>query len=100
EFNGDLPSADEWDHAAGFFEQHEQPGPTVPPGRAWIDKPTPGPVHRAGAEADVNRFGLLDMAGNGREWTRTIITQAGEKRDLAAAPLAEGDKLILRGRNF
>jgi hypothetical protein len=100
EFNGDLPSEDEWDHAAGFFEQHGQDGPTIAPGRAWIDKPTPGPVHRAGAEADLNRFGLLDMAGNGREWTRTVLPRNGEKRDLTTGTLTEGDKLILRGRMF
>ena len=57
-------------------------------------------MKRINAEADVNRYGLLDMAGNGREWTRTILTRSGEKRDLASTPLGETDKLILRGRNF
>jgi formylglycine-generating enzyme required for sulfatase activity len=97
---GDIPSADEWDHASGFFDQQGQSTLTLPPGRAWIDKPAPGPVKRINAEADVNRYGLLDMAGNGREWTRTILTTSGEKRDLADSQLAGSDKLILRGRNF
>jgi serine/threonine protein kinase len=99
-FGGDLPSDDEWDHAVGFFDPHDQLTPTLPPGRAWVDKPDPGPVKRPTPEADVNRFGLLDMAGNGREWTRTVLTRTGEKRDLAAGPLADTDKLILRGRNY
>jgi serine/threonine protein kinase len=99
-FGGDLPSADEWDHACGFFDQQGLPTPTLSPGRAWIDRADPGPVKRAAGEADVNRFGLCDMAGNGREWTRTILTQNKERRDLQAAPLADGDKLILRGRNY
>jgi serine/threonine protein kinase len=99
-FGGDLPSAEEWDHAAGFFDQQGQATPTLSPGRAWIDKPAPGPVKRTTTEADVNRYGLLDMAGNGREWTRTVLAQSGTQRDLSAAPLADTDKLILRGRNF
>jgi serine/threonine protein kinase len=99
-FHGDLPSADEWDAASGFFDQQGQTGPTLAPGRAWVGKPEPGPVKRQASEADVNRYGLLDMAGNGREWTRTVLTRSGEKRDLNSGPLAEGDKLILRGRNF
>jgi serine/threonine protein kinase len=99
-FGGDIPSADEWDHAVGFFDQQGQATPTLPPGRAWIDKPAPGSVKRPAAEADVTRYGLLDVAGNGREWTRTVITRNGERRDLSAAPLAGTDKLILRGRNY
>jgi hypothetical protein len=100
EFEGDLPSADEWDHAAGLFDQQGQPTPTLPPGRAWIFEQAPGPVHRTGAKVDVNRYGLLDMAGNGREWTRTVIARDGQTRDLSAAPLSPTDKLILRGRMF
>jgi hypothetical protein len=99
-FGGDLPSEDEWDQAAGYFDQQGQPTPTLAPGRAWIGKPSPGPVHRPTAEADLNRYGLLDMAGNGREWTRTVYTRTGERRDLAAGPAAADDKLILRGRMY
>jgi formylglycine-generating enzyme required for sulfatase activity len=98
-FGGNLPSADEWDYASGVFDQQGQATPTLSPGRAWVDKPAPGPVKRA-TGADVNRYGLLDMAGNGREWTRTVLTRSGEKRDLSTGALADTDKLILRGRNF
>jgi hypothetical protein len=89
-FGGDLPSADEWDHAAGFFDQRGQATPTLPPGRAWVGKPTPGPVKRA--NPDVNRYGLLDMAGNGREWTHTIF--------IGIDPQVKTEKFILRGRMF
>ncbi|MCI0699927.1 MAG: bifunctional serine/threonine-protein kinase/formylglycine-generating enzyme family protein [Planctomycetia bacterium] len=99
-FGGDLPSADEWDHAAGVFDQGGQSTPTLPPGRAWIGMPVPGSVNRAERFADINRFGLLDMAGNGREWTRTVLTRSGEKRELGSVPLADTDKVILRGRNY
>lgn len=104
-FGGDLPTADEWDHAAGFHDPRELTGPTPPTGRAWIAQAAPGPVKR-GAESDLNQFGLLDMAGNGREWTRTVLGAAkdgrlGPRRDLGPddSP-SEGEKVILRGRNF
>jgi serine/threonine protein kinase len=100
EFGGDLPSEDEWDHAAGLFDQQGQPTPTLAPGRAWIHRGEPGLVHRTGTEVDVNRYGLLDMAGNGREWTRTVLARDGQRRDLATGPLTDTDKLILRGRRF
>ena len=99
-FGGDLPSEDEWDHAAGLFDVDRLPGLTLSPGRAWIDRPTPGPVRRTNPEPDLNRYDLRDMAGNGREWTRTVLTRSGERRDLSAGPLADTDKLILRGRNY
>ncbi|MBP3955833.1 protein kinase [Gemmata sp. G18] len=99
-FGGDLPTDEQWDHAAGFHDQDGQTGPTLPPGRAWIDKDVPGPVKRATTEADVNRYGLLDMAGNGREWTRTVLTRAGKRKVLGTDPLDEMDKVILRGRSF
>ena len=40
------------------------------------------------------------MAGNGREWTRTVYTRTGERRDLPTGPFDETDKLILRGRMY
>jgi hypothetical protein len=48
----------------------------------------------------MNRYGLLDMAGNGREWTRTVYTRAGQRRDFTTGPLDKTDKLILRSRMF
>jgi hypothetical protein len=128
EFNGDLPSEDQWDHAVGYFDQRGRAVPTLPPGRAWIGKAAPGSVHRGAEECDSNQYGLLDMAGNGREWTRTIYSRGalatsagalatsagalatsagadatptkGEKRDLATSSLTATDKLVLRGRMF
>ncbi len=101
EFGGDLPTTIQWDIASGLFVMEGQAGlgPTLPPGRAWVEKDAPGPVKRAANEADVNYFGLVDMAGNGREWTRNF-TQKGEEKILGTDPLAEKDKVILRGRNY
>jgi serine/threonine protein kinase len=99
-FGGELPTAEEWDIAAGFYDQQGQIGPTLSPGRAWVGHATPGLVNRELNDADVNRYGLLDMAGNGREWTRTILTRTGERKTLGDAELSESDKLILRGRSY
>ncbi|AMV24829.1 Serine/threonine-protein kinase PrkC [Gemmata sp. SH-PL17] len=97
---GDLPTEDQWDRAAGFFDQDGQTGLTLSPGRAWIGKDAPGSVKRPTNEADVNRFGLLDMAGNGREWTRTIVTRDGKRKVLGVDTLEATDKIVLRGRAF
>jgi hypothetical protein len=52
----------------------------------------------------VNRYGLLDMAGNGREFTRQVQTAPGQpRREIVGGnttPLAATDSIILRGRNF
>ncbi|HEY1191858.1 MAG TPA: protein kinase [Gemmata sp.] len=104
-YGGDLPTADEWDHAAGFHDQQGLVGPTQATGRAWIEQPAPGPVKR-GENSDMNALGLHDMAGNGREWTRTVLgpfrdNKPGNRRDLDPKDQpAEGEKVILRGRNF
>lgn len=104
-FGGDLPSAEQWDYGAGFDDQQGHVGPTLPPGRAWIGKDAPGLTARQG-NPDVNRFELYDMAGNGREWTRTVLAPArdgklGERRDLGPNDMpTETEKVILRGRSF
>ncbi len=51
------------------------------------------------AGTDINHFGLRDMAGNGREWTRMILMGAGE-REIGPAPLTATDRIILRGWGY
>ena len=104
EFGGDLPTALQWDHAAGYFAHDRGDEAPLFTGAAWLGKDVPGPVTRAAG--DVNRFGLLDMGGNGREWTRTALPpfaggKLGELRDLGRNDQpGASEKLILRGRSY
>jgi hypothetical protein len=89
-FGGALPSADEWDHAAGFYNRGNLEGPTKIGGQPKFKRAAPAPVYPIVANSDdQSPLGVRDMAGNGREWTRTPLDnrQPGELR-------------ILRGRNF
>ncbi|MBY0456516.1 MAG: SUMF1/EgtB/PvdO family nonheme iron enzyme, partial [Gemmataceae bacterium] len=97
-FGGDLPTADEWDAAAGWDRLARPDALALPGSQPHVGATTAAPVTRA--KADENRIGLIDMVGNGREWTRTVFTRDGERKLFAAAPLADTDKLILRGRAF
>jgi serine/threonine protein kinase len=86
---GRLPTPEEWDWAAGFFDQQEQREPLKAGGAVRINSDKPGPTHGAGTDLAQNQFGLIDMAGNGREWTSGVLEEKdGRKR------------MILRGRNF
>lgn len=89
-FGGSLPSADEWDHAAGYYNRGNLEGPTKIGGQPKFKRAAPAPVYPIVANSDdQSPLGIRDMAGNGREWTRTALDnrQPGELR-------------ILRGRNF
>ncbi len=91
---GDLPTREQWDKAAGYYDRdspaHDERGPFLrgwSPGAAGqiaLHQHTPLPVGQA--SLDISRFGLRDMAGNGQEWTRP--------------PDDLRDQVILRGRRF
>lgn len=96
---GKLPSPEEWDAAAGLHAGLPRNEVTSPNGRPRIKLAKPQPTHGASAGNDFNQFGLRDMAGNGREWTRMVLTDAGP-REIGAEPLTGADLVILRGRSF
>ena len=96
--SGDLPTSEQWDKAAGFYDressdpEHDDRGPFL---RGWspndkeqiaIRREKEGPLPVGTATKDISRFGCRDMAGNGWEWTRP-----DEKLPIAAD---------LRGRKF
>jgi serine/threonine protein kinase len=79
---GRLPTAEEWDLAAGFFEPRAELKKT---GTAVTNVDTPQPTGTTAA--DTGHFDLLDMTGNGAEWTATDV------------PGTTPTKAITRGRN-
>jgi hypothetical protein len=63
----------------------------------------PAPTHGPKGGDDVNQFGLRDMAGNGREWTRAVLVQRGQPPQLRRVDdshFAPGDLVVVRGRNY
>ncbi len=103
---GRLPTPAEWDHAAGLHRgDRPVPGVCVAGGIAWVNKKAPVAT-RTAPPFDVNMYGLLDMGGNGREWTCGVIA---DRTDPAKPPVvtprpdcvfAVGERLVVRGRNY
>jgi hypothetical protein len=99
---GQLPSVEQWDKAAGRFEKNPGVGPFregYKKGDIAIGRTSPMPV--GSAPFDVSVFGIRDMAGNGWEWTRSLL-RAGEMSefmgDVRRVPLDAS--VALRGRDF
>jgi serine/threonine protein kinase len=99
-----LPSPEEWDHAAGLHVVKDRDNVTRAGGQPRDRSKKPDPTHGPNSGSDINEFGLIDMAGNGREFTRAILTKPGlPPRELIEVPdptLQPTDFVILRGRNF
>jgi hypothetical protein len=96
---GKLPSAMEWDLGAGFYAKTGRNEVTNFGGSPSFLIPKPKPTNGPGAGNDINQLGLRDMAGNGREFTRTVLTSTGE-REIDGLPPSAMDRIVLRGRNF
>jgi formylglycine-generating enzyme required for sulfatase activity len=102
--NGNLPTVDQWDKAAGRFENPRVfEGPFI---GLWnnldssgiaVNRGNKGPMPCGSSTRDVSPFGCRDMAGNGREWTRNLV-EAGKFVPLANP--AGNPLVVLRGRTF
>jgi formylglycine-generating enzyme required for sulfatase activity len=73
---GKLPTTQQWAKAAGLHEDKEKRG-EGPYRGSWEKDPKPEvaltkPWPVGTAKDDVSLFGCRDMAGNGREWTRSL----------------------------
>jgi serine/threonine protein kinase len=92
---GNLPASRQWDFAAGFDDRGGRAGPSLDPDKAAVNRSEAQPVN---ASQDVGPKGLKDLAGNGREFTRDLISKNGKEVPLGSP--TDDDFVILRGRNF
>lgn len=100
-FGGRLPTPNEWDHAAGYYEQRGFAAPLRPGGTPRVGLAIPGPAHGPEALLSQNQYDLCDMAGNGREWTSAVLDKRGGPfRRVVGAAFQPTDLVVLRGRNY
>jgi serine/threonine protein kinase len=107
---GELPTARQWDKAGGRFDEQDWPyigkSEDLTPGKdialkdedAKPEDVKPLPVGTAAR--DVSIFGCHDMAGNGREWTRTISPQEKRDRLVDFRKLDPKQEVYLRGQSY
>ena len=80
-----MRRAAEWDAAVGYFNK---PRPAaLAKGTPIVNVAGPGPSRKDSPTADLSHYGLLDMAGNGCEWTSGTLP-------------GDHPRAITRGRNF
>jgi hypothetical protein len=111
---GRLPSAFEWDKAAGLFDYKAEkkrgirptsrgpyldanPEPTGPDAIA-VNRVVQGPKEVGTATNDISRYGCHDMAGNGREFTRTLQLEDGREVPIPDPP--DACLVLLRGKSY
>ena len=98
---GRLPTPDEWDHAAGFYERGGLAGPLRAGGSARVGLKEPAPATGPDADRSANALGLLDMGGNGREWTAAILPGRRQPPQIIdGAAFAPQTWVVLRGRAY
>jgi tRNA A-37 threonylcarbamoyl transferase component Bud32 len=101
---GNLPTPNQWDKAAGFWDQSEATGFSLVTGQFGsrdnaIARTAPRPV--GSSEDDRGPFDCRDMAGNGLEWVRPtkpgLLSSVVRGRDfLEATPLTYDELRELR----
>jgi serine/threonine protein kinase len=84
---GRLPTAKQFDAAAGYWLEKRGPGPAHGP-RVAVGRRFEGPRSIEAESDDISPLGVRDLAGNGYEWTRDNLEAGGER-------LA-----VLRGRSW
>jgi len=98
--NGELPTTQQWDKAAGRFEGAVGPYPGEGRGLSNQDLGVGlkelQPANRESAAASL--FGCRDMAGNGFEWTRTQADD--ESLTIPFDDLTWNKRVSLRGKSY
>src|SRR5262249_42063626 len=98
-----LPTVHQWDRAAGYSPRKgkgpfREPPEGTPLPRVAVNRIKDGPMSAGAAEDDISPFGIRDLAGNGREFTRNLVGDPGRTVPLANATADE--RVILRGRLY
>lgn len=98
--HGELPSARQWDKAAGRFDGAVGPYTGDAKGLSkqdlGIGLNSLQPANRETAIASLS--GIRDLAGNGYEWTRSVADD--ENKDVPFDDLAWNDRIALRGMTY
>lgn len=98
---GRLPTPFEWDIAAGFWDRRDQEGPVRRGGQARIGRSEPAPTTGPTAAETRNQYDLVDMAGNGREWTCFKLVERGQPVvRVVGSGFDDKDLVVLRGRLY
>jgi serine/threonine protein kinase/formylglycine-generating enzyme required for sulfatase activity len=108
---GNLPTASQWDAASGYFRPGRGVRPFLGPYQD-CDAPWDGKVSVALKEptkrhagkndyVEIEEFGarVNDLAGNGREWTRTIF-KSTEVVPLVRKELKADARVVVRGQSY
>jgi hypothetical protein len=102
---GEIPLASQWDWAGGRWNDDAGPGPYEGKNtelKPAIDIALQGkPMNRGTALRDKAVSGCRDMAGNGREWTRSIYKL--DNRELPLRDFSKYDpkqEVFLRGHSY
>jgi hypothetical protein len=96
---GNLPTKQQWDKAAGFYEKGRGKGPFLAPTNIAVGRPGPAPV--GDSVDDRSLFDCRDMAGNGFEWTGSwaLSDAKGRLVPLTRKPLPT-DRVEGRGKGY
>lgn len=104
---GVLPSVEQWDRAAGKHEKDAGAGPFRQP---WdpseldamaVGRRDKGPLPVGKASKDKSFLGCNDMAGNGLEWTRTLLDDFENlKYDGDPSKVRFTATVVLRGQRY
>jgi formylglycine-generating enzyme required for sulfatase activity len=102
---GRLPNSKQWAKAAGAELEDAGAGPYIEP---W--DPTSkteiavnrieGPLPVGTAPKDISSSGVRDMAGNGYEWTRTLVAPASGYVPREFPDVQGDDMVLLRGQSY
>ncbi|HZU35091.1 MAG TPA: SUMF1/EgtB/PvdO family nonheme iron enzyme, partial [Gemmataceae bacterium] len=102
---GDLPTMEQWDTAAGAYDHDNGvEGPYqagAEEGEIAVGRAKEGPMRVTQVGKDISRFGCHQMAGNGKEWTRTPWDREQADTGVPTKALADPKTHVcLRGASY